>query len=189
MKTVATKHAQVWLSEDTEGLGWYRGPVLLTALGTSFDTWADMTHTLPAERAHRNAASEYDRARSVAYFCAALPDALIARLGRTEGDLWEEGLDGTVGFNPDTLLHAALERADGSLREALGRTVEMDLDALLDGEMRHAWPHAFGRRNTDPRSRSADTCRRTSKAPTATPCRCPARSPAASRRSTVRSRT
>ena len=53
VKTVATKHAQVWLREDTEALGWYRGPVLLTALGTSFDTWADMTHTLPAERAHR----------------------------------------------------------------------------------------------------------------------------------------
>ena len=34
VKTVATKHAQVWLREDTEGLGWYRGPVLLTALGT-----------------------------------------------------------------------------------------------------------------------------------------------------------
>ena len=81
VKTVATKHAQVWLREDTEGLGWYRGPVLLTALGTSFDTWADMTHTLPAERAHRiRAESEYDRARSVAYFCAALPDAVIAKL-------------------------------------------------------------------------------------------------------------
>ena len=52
---------------------------------------------------------------------------------------------------------------DGSLREALDRTVETDLDALLAAEMRPAWPDAFGRRSTDRRSRSADTCRPTSR--------------------------
>jgi uncharacterized protein with NAD-binding domain and iron-sulfur cluster len=118
VKTVATKHAQVWLREDTETLGWYRGPVLLTALGTQFDTWADMTHTLPAERAHRYGPSRDDRARSVAYFCAALPDAVVAKLEKEEPDL-----------------HGALRRKVG-----------FDLDALLHKEMRHVWPDAFGGR-------------------------------------------
>ncbi|GEM_PF-505770 len=81
VKTVATKSAQVWLEQDVESLGWYRGPGLFTALYHSFDTWGDMTHVLAAERAWRagNKASEssLDRASSLAYFCEALPQAQI----------------------------------------------------------------------------------------------------------------
>ena len=43
VKTVGTKSAQVWLRRDLKGLGWDRGSGLLTALGLSFSTWADMT--------------------------------------------------------------------------------------------------------------------------------------------------
>jgi len=77
VKTVATQAAQVWLTKDLEGLGWYRGSALISALGQRFDTWADMTHTLASERAWRKARdpkARDDKARSVAYFCGALPD-------------------------------------------------------------------------------------------------------------------
>jgi uncharacterized protein with NAD-binding domain and iron-sulfur cluster len=78
VKTVGTKAAQVWLAKDLEGLGWYRGSGLISALGLRFDTWADMTHTLATERAWRKAlnvkSAAADKARSVAYFCGVLPD-------------------------------------------------------------------------------------------------------------------
>ena len=77
IKTVATKSAQVWFERDLESLGWYRGSGLITALGLSFDTWADMTHMLSTEawRAERQGP-----ARSLAYFCAALPESEIEKL-------------------------------------------------------------------------------------------------------------
>jgi len=56
VKTVATKAAQVWIDKDLEALGWHRGAGVFTALGLSFDTWADMTHTIPSEAAWRRAA-------------------------------------------------------------------------------------------------------------------------------------
>jgi uncharacterized protein with NAD-binding domain and iron-sulfur cluster len=119
VKTVATKAAQVWLSEDSQGLGWYRGPVLLTALGSSFDTWADMTHTLAVERDYRQGApSPFDDARSVAYFCAVLPESKIVKLRK--------------------------EARDQNLRAAVG----VDLDALLDRQMRPVWPDAFKKGRT-----------------------------------------
>jgi uncharacterized protein with NAD-binding domain and iron-sulfur cluster len=77
IKTVATKSAQVWLKRDLESLGWYRGSGLITALSLSFDTWADMTHMLPTE-AWR--AEKRGPARSLAYFCAALPESEIEKL-------------------------------------------------------------------------------------------------------------
>jgi len=81
-RTVATQAAQVWLDADFRSLGWQAGPGIVTALGLSFDTWADMTHTLATERAWRRAKDENptsaDRARSVAYFCSVLPDQAIA---------------------------------------------------------------------------------------------------------------
>lgn len=88
-QTVATKATQLWLAEDLEALGWFRGSGIVSALGMSFDTWADMTHTLPSERAWRaarppeqavqskQAAEKADRARSVAYFCGVIPDEEI----------------------------------------------------------------------------------------------------------------
>jgi hypothetical protein len=84
-QTVATQAAQVWFSKDLKGLGWYRGPAIVSALGLSFDTWADMTHTLPSERAWRASANKRDemneinKARSVAYFCGVLSDQSVAK--------------------------------------------------------------------------------------------------------------
>jgi uncharacterized protein with NAD-binding domain and iron-sulfur cluster len=90
-QTVATKAAQVWLADDLEELGWYRGPAVVAALGLPFDTWADMTHTLPSERAWRDAQRSPKAgrasaarlsavaARSVAYFCGVLSEEEIKK--------------------------------------------------------------------------------------------------------------
>jgi uncharacterized protein with NAD-binding domain and iron-sulfur cluster len=83
VKTVATQAAQIWLTKDLEALGWHRGSGLISALGQRFDTWADMTHTLASERAWRKArngkAAADDKARSVAYFCGALPETEVKK--------------------------------------------------------------------------------------------------------------
>ena len=64
---------QLWLSEDEQALGW-SGPPGVTVSGfvTPFDTWASMSHLLPAEDW-----PEADRPRTIAYFCSVLetPDA------------------------------------------------------------------------------------------------------------------
>jgi uncharacterized protein with NAD-binding domain and iron-sulfur cluster len=81
VRTTATQSAQVWMKRDLHGLGWYRGSGIFSALGSSFDTWADMTHALASERSWRlgvkKERSDFDEARSVAYFCAALPESVI----------------------------------------------------------------------------------------------------------------
>ena len=84
VKTVATQAAQVWLDKDINSLGWYRGSGLITALDLPFDTWADMTHILAAERAWRRTPSAFDKARSVAYFCTVLPESEIEK-AKTRG--------------------------------------------------------------------------------------------------------
>ena len=119
--TVATKAAQVWLAKDLEGLGWYRGSVLVSALGQRFDTWADMTHTLGSERAWREGMkqkpSDEDKALSVAYFCAAMSNAdasvpdpnakvaadLDAMLTGGMRPLWPAAFDGGTTPKPDVI--------------------------------------------------------------------------------------
>jgi len=84
-QTVATMAMQIWVTESLEQLGWYAGPSVISALqpsaggDLSFGTWADMTQTLPTERAWRAAAKrrspEDDEAKSVAYFCGVFSDS------------------------------------------------------------------------------------------------------------------
>jgi hypothetical protein len=52
VRTVATQAAQVWLSEDLEGLGYAapgKEPVTGTFEVTPMSTWADMSHLVPQE--------------------------------------------------------------------------------------------------------------------------------------------
>jgi uncharacterized protein with NAD-binding domain and iron-sulfur cluster len=83
-RTIATQAAQVWMTRDLTELGWRRGSVLVSALEIPFETWADMTHTLGAERAWRAhpqspaSAKRYGSdVKSIAYFCGLLPQAKI----------------------------------------------------------------------------------------------------------------
>jgi len=104
VRTVATQSAQVWLSKSLYELGWYRGSALITALGVEFDTWADMTHTLAAESAWRASKAGkpselMDRARSVGYFCAPLPEATIEALRRDK-----DAIKKAIEANCDRLL-------------------------------------------------------------------------------------
>lgn len=78
-KTVATQAAQVWLRSDLDELGWHRGPGIFTAFEAPFETWADMTQTKASEKAwratkDRPVVADTDRARTIAYFCAVLPE-------------------------------------------------------------------------------------------------------------------
>jgi uncharacterized protein with NAD-binding domain and iron-sulfur cluster len=109
VQTVATEAAQVWLSKDLEGLGWYRGSLLVSALGRRFDTWADMTHTLGSERAWREGSKaetpDADKALSVAYFCGVLADEVAKKdpahaKRKVENDLENMLVDGMKHFWP-----------------------------------------------------------------------------------------
>ena len=75
VKTVQTQAMQLWLSKDTQELGWRfplaerEGPIL-GAYYEPIDTWADMSDLIVRER------WPYDHSpRSIAYFCGAFPDA------------------------------------------------------------------------------------------------------------------
>lgn len=126
--TVATKSAQVWLRRDIEQLGWYRGSGLVTALGLEYDTWADMTHTLAAERDWRasHGVQVTDEPRSVAYFCGVLADAEIDGVLRAERD--RAGGDAPAE-------EAAVAR----------RCLGPDLDLLLGRSIAPLWPGVLDR--------------------------------------------
>ena len=128
--TIATQAAQVWMTRSLPELGWQRGSVLVSALDEPFETWADMTHTLAAERAWRThkgappdakSAESRSKVKSVAYFCGVLPqktvDAALAKVG---------------GYD------AAPAKAAESVLEA----VENDLRTLLASRMQPFWPDA-----------------------------------------------
>jgi uncharacterized protein with NAD-binding domain and iron-sulfur cluster len=68
VKTVATQAFQVWLSADLQELGWDIPPVTLTSFVKPFDTWADMSHVIPAENWRGRPP------RTAAYFCNVLAD-------------------------------------------------------------------------------------------------------------------
>jgi len=63
IKTVATVGMQLWTQPDTRALGWHAPPPVLTSYAKPFDTWADMSHVLAAERWTSPVP------RSVHYFC------------------------------------------------------------------------------------------------------------------------
>jgi hypothetical protein len=96
VRTVATQAAQVWLDRDLDQLGWHRGSGIITAFEPPFETWADMTHTLASERAWRTAKKhgkvDSDKVRSVAYFCAVLPERDVRENGEKIANNVEKNL-------------------------------------------------------------------------------------------------
>lgn len=69
MKTVATQAAQIWMRREMPALGWRDPPVTLSGFEEPFDTWADMTHIVPAEDWGPKPVP-----RALAYFCGACDD-------------------------------------------------------------------------------------------------------------------
>jgi uncharacterized protein with NAD-binding domain and iron-sulfur cluster len=86
VKTVATQAFQVWMTADMAELGWKDGPVNISGFVEPFDTWADMSHLVPAE-------DWRGEVKSIAYFCSVLPDQ-------------------RPGAPPDDAAYAALRRAE-----------------------------------------------------------------------------
>ena len=121
LATVGTKAAQVWMTRDLASLGWRRGPAIVTGLDAAFQTWADMSHTMPSENAwrerHQVARFKTQRAKSVAYFCGVVQE----------------------DPHPD-------KRTLGHERSAA--RLHSQLDALLAGAMKEVWPRAFTRSHT-----------------------------------------
>lgn len=68
VKTVATQAFQTWMKPDMAELGWPHGPINVSGFVEPFDTWADMTHLVPAEDWPR------PEPRAIAYFCSVLSD-------------------------------------------------------------------------------------------------------------------
>ena len=68
--TVATQSAQLWVNQDTRGLGWTQGQVSFSAFVHPFDTWADLSHLIDTEGPDTGA----ERALGVHYFCSVLPE-------------------------------------------------------------------------------------------------------------------
>jgi hypothetical protein len=163
--TVATTSLQVWLKQDLEDLGWYRGPGLITAMGAPYDTWADMTQTLDAEARWRSqhpidptvdaelaaAYAELDAARSVAYFCGVLADPApaaggapaIGEMARDEFDR-DERVPGPMpgqGAAMDVAARAFTVDAWAPGHASLVVDWAKPTEALLKAAMYFLWPY------------------------------------------------
>jgi uncharacterized protein with NAD-binding domain and iron-sulfur cluster len=69
LNTVATQALQIWTTPNLGELGWTHPPVNLSGWVEPFDTWADMSHLIPAEDFPHSVGA-------IAYFCSPLPDAV-----------------------------------------------------------------------------------------------------------------
>lgn len=70
VKTIQTQGFQVWLTKNLSECGWdFESPVL-GAYVEPLDTWADMTHLIPAENWPTEKVP-----KQLAYFCGVMPDA------------------------------------------------------------------------------------------------------------------
>ena len=67
LETVQTIAAQLWLSQDTQTLGWKEGPTALTAFAQPHATWADMSFLLKYE------SNEGAPCAQLSYLCGTLP--------------------------------------------------------------------------------------------------------------------
>lgn len=110
--TIPTQSAQLWLTSSLADLGWGDAPTTLAGFDDAFDTWADMSQTLPTEAWPNLVESGKPRPRVVAYFCGALPDDTTDRR-KTEVEIAER-IKGTPTVNP----------------------------GFLDRQMLRVWPHA-----------------------------------------------
>ena len=169
VQTVATQAAQAWFNKDLDELGWHRGSGLITALDMPFDTWGDMTHTLPAEEAWRKASECGDvptsSARSVAYFCGVLSQQdvdqrrdLLRREAARMLASWSSKLRSAAAKGKPAQVRARIRSVDDHIQRlrsemeanedaevghAIAVKVGEDLDALLKDKIRSVWPAAF----------------------------------------------
>jgi len=127
VKTVATQAAQVWLDRDLDDLGWYRGSGIFTAFEAPFETWADMTQTKASERAWRaakgGAAVDTDTARTIAYFCAVLPESAL-KANPDKRTIVDASLTRLLTEKIKPIWPATAERVDGAAAFVIKRYVQ-----------------------------------------------------------------
>jgi uncharacterized protein with NAD-binding domain and iron-sulfur cluster len=70
VKTTQTQGFQVWLNKSLEECGWTLGSPIVGSYVEPLDTWADMTHLLPAEDWPAQGTPQ-----QLAYFCGVMKDA------------------------------------------------------------------------------------------------------------------
>jgi uncharacterized protein with NAD-binding domain and iron-sulfur cluster len=66
--TVRTQAIQLWTDVGTDQLGWHHPPTVVTGIAKPFDTWADLSMTLPMEQPVGQGP------RAVQYLCGVMPD-------------------------------------------------------------------------------------------------------------------
>jgi uncharacterized protein with NAD-binding domain and iron-sulfur cluster len=124
VKTIGTQAAQIWMGKDLDELGWHRGPALVSAFDWSFETWADMTHTLPSERDWRRTHPESpkmdDKVQSISYFCGPLSDSTIKQIENE---------------NP--------RKTEAVTAANLMKHVKANLKTLLETQIQPLWPRVF----------------------------------------------
>jgi uncharacterized protein with NAD-binding domain and iron-sulfur cluster len=72
VQTIQTQGFQVWLNKSLAECGWQMESPVLGAYVEPLDTWADMTHLLPAELWPPESAP-----KQLAYICGVMPDAPV----------------------------------------------------------------------------------------------------------------
>jgi uncharacterized protein with NAD-binding domain and iron-sulfur cluster len=79
--TIKTQAMQLWLTPTLAELGWSQLSPVMTAYAKPFDTWADMSHLLEAERWPAT-----NRPGKLAYFCGYLDEARSVLPSRDDAD-------------------------------------------------------------------------------------------------------
>jgi uncharacterized protein with NAD-binding domain and iron-sulfur cluster/ubiquinone/menaquinone biosynthesis C-methylase UbiE len=131
VKTVSTQCFQLWMKNDLASLGWQEPPPTLSGFVKPFDTWADMTHLVPAE-------DWASSPKAIAYFCSALPEGpppdlstaaypfeqrervrqnAISFLNQHIVHLWPEAGESSGAFRWNLLADPSGDPEDGSVGE------------------------------------------------------------------------
>jgi hypothetical protein len=84
--SIGTAAFQLWVKPELAALGWPLGETVLTAYVKPFDSWGVMTHLLERESWD---AADPGRAKSLHYFCGAVPD--VVRDGKGLAARWLGG--------------------------------------------------------------------------------------------------
>lgn len=142
IRTVATQAFQLWTRATLPQLGWTAGPTVMTSFAEPYDSWADMSHLIPAEDWPDSAG-----VRGIHYFCGALSDEQVGRapdpFPRAE-DIARKNAAGTLRQNIGAIWPGAVG-PDGFRWDLLVDPFEESGSARFDRQ--------FFRANVDPSER------------------------------------
>ena len=118
LETVQTIAAQLWLSQNTEQLGWSAGATALTAFAQPHATWADMSFLLKYEQHGDQPCAQ------LSYFCGTMPRLHIRQdenYPALERMRVEKATDAWISEHLPELWPSAGRGADGKLSALVGK--------------------------------------------------------------------